>query len=282
MDITVGCKLGYVIKEPTYFIFQIEAAKADGQFVQSETLSLPPNKAGIGYEAYVDPISLTRRIRCLLGPGQVEVDYQATVSVDTGGFDPATVREFDFHELPLSYVDYLTPSRFCPSDVFTDFAFEQFGALARGHTRVAAICDWIFDNIRYQAGSSGPSTNAADVFKAKEGVCRDFAHLGISMCRALGIPARYASVYADALTPQDFHAIFQAYLYGPKGGEWFSFDATRMSSVEAVVRIAAGKDAAEVAFAWPQGEVEGGKPEITVNALGRTHTERTELAVSSG
>ena len=143
MDITVGCKLGYIIKEPTYFIFQIEAAKADSQIVQSETLSLPPNKAGIGYEAYVDPISLTRRIRCLLGPGQVEVDYQATVSVDTGGFDPATVREFYFHELPLSYVDYLTPSRFCPSDVFTDFAFEQFGALARGHTRVAAICDWI-------------------------------------------------------------------------------------------------------------------------------------------
>jgi transglutaminase-like putative cysteine protease len=282
MDINVECRLDYDVEQPTSFIFQIEAAKADGQVIKSESLALPPNSAGLGYEEYVDPISLTRRIRCLLGPGRLQVAYRATVSVDTAGFQPSVVREFEFQQLPMSCVDYLTPSRYCPSDTFTEFAHAQFGHLARGHTRVMAICDWIFENISYQSGSTNSATNAADVFKSKTGVCRDFAHLGITLSRALGIPARYASVYADALVPQDFHALFQAYLNGPNGGEWFSFDATRMSSVEAVVRIAAGKDAADVAFAWPQGEVEGGKPLVAVSSLGRNHTELTELAVSAG
>lgn len=281
MDIDVGCRLGYEIAEPTYFIFQIEAADAEGQSLKSETLRLPPNSAGSGFESYTDPTSLTRRVRCLLGPGKVDVSYQATVAVDAAKFDPTAVHEFDFHELPMSCVDYLKPSRYCPSDTFAEFAFTQFGALARGHTRVAAVCDWIFDNIRYQAGSSGPATNAADVFKTKQGVCRDFAHLGISLTRALGIPARYASVYADGLNPQDFHAVFQAYLNGPTGGRWFFFDATRMSSVDALVRIAAGMDAADVAFAWPQGAVESAPPEITVKAHGRAHTDRTGLAIGS-
>ena len=150
-----------------------------------------------------------------------------------------------------------------------------------GHTRVTAICDWIFNDVRYQSGSTNAGTTATDVFKARKGVCRDFAHLGISLCRALGIPARYASVYADALNPQDFHAIFQAHLLGPRGGEWFSFDPSRMSSVDSVVRIAAGRDAADVAFAWPQGEVESKAPVIAVRAPDRADTNRTPLAVSS-
>jgi transglutaminase-like putative cysteine protease len=115
--------------------------------------------------------------------------------------------------------------------------------------------------------------------QAKKGVCRDFAHLGISLTRALGIPARYASVYADGLVPQDFHAVFQAYLFGPKGGEWFSFDATRMSSVDSLVRIAAGRDAADVAFAWPQGEAASQAPVVWAEAENRPEKVRTNLAV---
>jgi transglutaminase-like putative cysteine protease len=281
MDMNVGCRLQYSIEIPTYFIFQVQVAKADGQVVQSESLSLPPNQSGTGYEEYIDPVTQTRRVRCLLGPGNVTVSYAATVSIDMTGFDPQTVREFEFQELPMSYVDYLSPSRYCPSDTFTEFADKQFGELAPGHTRVRAICDWIFGNIRYKAGSTDSLTHAGEVFQSGEGVCRDFAHLGISLCRALGIPARYASVYADGLTPQDFHAIFQAYLNGPNGGEWFSFDATRMSSVDAVVRIAAGKDAADVAFAWPQSEVKSEPPQISAEAPDRRDSRITQLAVTA-
>lgn len=278
MDIKVGCKLRYEITEPTGFVFQIEAAKADSQIVKSESLTLP---AGSTSDLYADPVTLTRKLRTFLGPGAAEVIYEATVGVDSGGFDPAQVLEFDFAQLPMEYLDYLAASRYCPSDIFTKLAFETFGKLPRGHTRVTAICDWIFGTITYASGSTGPSSTSADVFESKKGVCRDFAHLGISLCRALGIPARYASVYADALSPQDFHAVFQAYLNGPKGGEWFAFDASRMSSVDALVRIAAGRDAADVAFAWPQGKVTSQPPEVWADAPNRTHSLRTPLAVSN-
>ena len=277
MEIKVGCKLRYEIAERTGFVFQIEAAKADSQIVKSESLTLP---AGSTSDLYADPVTLTRKVRTFLGPGPAEVIYEATVGVDSEGFDPAQVLEFDFAELPMEYLDYLAASRYCPSDIFSKLAFETFGKLPRGHTRVTAVCDWIFQNITYASGSTGPSSTSADVFKSKKGVCRDFAHLGISLCRALGIPARYASVYADALSPQDFHAVFQAYLNGPKGGEWFAFDASRMSSVDALVRMAAGRDAADVAFAWPQGAVTSPPPEVWVDAPGRTHSLRTPLAVS--
>jgi len=282
VEIDVGCNLRYAMQAPTYFMFQILAAKADNQTILSENLSLPSNASAAGYEEYIDPITSNRKVRALLGPGTVDVRYEATVRLDAAEFDPATVQEFDFPTLPMSVIDYISPSRYCPSDTFTQFAHQQFGALPGGHARVTAICDWIFNTIRYQAGSTGPATNAADALKAKAGVCRDFAHLGISLSRALGIPARYACVYADGLTPQDFHAVFQAYLLGPHGGAWFSFDPTRMASVDRLVRIAAGQDAADVPFAWPQGKVEGMAPSIQATARGQVTTERTEAAVAAG
>jgi transglutaminase-like putative cysteine protease len=281
VEMSVGARLRYSMEKPTWFVFQIEAAKADSQVISSETLHLPPNDSGTPYETYCDPVTMTRKVRALLGPGAVEVIYEASVEIDSTGFDPADVREFDFATLPMAYLDYITPSRYCPSDTFTDFAHDTFGACPRGHQRVTAVADWIHGHLRYESGSTGSWSNAADVFHSRQGVCRDFAHLGISLCRALGIPARYASVYADALKPQDFHAVFQAYLDGPKGGEWFSFDATRMSSVDSLVRIAAGQDAADVAFAWPQGEVSYEAPHVTADAHGRDHTRRTTLAIGN-
>jgi transglutaminase-like putative cysteine protease len=281
MQMSVGCRLRYTSADPVQFVFQIEAAKADSQIVRTERLHLPANAGSPGFEIYVDPVTMTRKVRTLLGPGPIEVEYEAIVDIDATGFDPASVREFDFARLPMAYLDYITPSRYCPSDTFTDFAHSKFGASARGHVRVSEIADWIYENIRYEAGSTTSSCNAADVFQSRRGVCRDFAHLGISLCRALGIPARYASVYADALSPQDFHAVFQAFLDGPKGGEWFSFDPTRMSSVDSLVRIAAGQDAADVAFSWPQGEVDFEPPEVWAKAEGRNHTVRTTLAVGN-
>jgi len=150
--------------------------------------------------------------------------------------------------------------------------------MPRGHSRVVAICNWIYSNLEYTVGSTGPNSTAVDVFQSGKGVCRDYAHMGIALCRALGIPARYASVYAVALYPQDFHAVFQAYLKGPSGGAWFSFDPTRMSSVDEIVRIAAGRDAADVAFAWPQGEASFEAP--IVSAVSPEHkAAMTVLAV---
>ena len=280
MDMTVGCQLSYTLDQLTGFIFQIEVAKAEGQYVTSESLVIPGGSANSSYVAYTDFNTATRKIRTLIGPGSVDIYYEATVNLNKTGVDPRTVWEFDFVELPMELLEYLAPSRYCASDTFTSFASRTFGEVPRGHGRVTAICNWIHANIRYQAGSTTVYSNSADVFQKGSGVCRDFAHLGISLCRALGIPARYASAYADALAPQDFHAVFQAYLKGPQGGAWYTFDASHMSSADAIVRIAAGRDAADVAFAWPQAQPTSyAAPVVWAKATNRSAASRTTLAI---
>lgn len=267
MPVSVACKLRYTLAEETGFVFQIQAAMAENQTISDEAISIPISAGKSFFTAYTDPVTLTRVIRAMLGPGDVEVGYRATVNLAPNSIEPNQVDEFDFTELPMEYLTYLAPSRYCPSDVFSEFAFKTFGGLPRGHSRVVAVCNWIHENLEYSGGSTGPNSNAVDVFQSGKGVCRDFAHMGIVLCRAMGIPSRYASVYAVALEPQDFHAVFQVYLKGPNGGAWFSFDPTRMSSIENIVRIAAGRDAADVAFAWPQGEAKSEVP--LVSALSR-------------
>src|SRR5688572_13654064 len=121
MEIQVGCTLRYEMTEPTGFVLQIEAAKADSQIVKSESLTLP---TGSTSDLYVDPVTLTRKVRTVLGPGAAEVIYEATVDVDPTGFDPAQVSEFDFAQLPMQYLEYLAASRCSPSDPFTKLAFE--------------------------------------------------------------------------------------------------------------------------------------------------------------
>ena len=276
MNVHVGCQLEYETTSATAFIFQIEAVRADGQNLVEESLALPQ---GCRFDASVDPVTNNRMIRSVLGPGIVKIRYDSLVQ--TAGIADAAhdVAEIDFMHLPGEALPFLAPSRYCPSDTFTEFSFAKFGGVSPGHPRVTAICDWIFANVQYQSGTTGPNSSAADVFHSGAGVCRDFAHLGISLCRALGIPARYASVYAVDLKPQDFHATFQAYLRGPNGGAWYMFDPTRMSSVDAVVRIAAGRDAADVAFAWPQAPVKLTHLEVWASAKGRTQHTRTAAAI---
>jgi transglutaminase-like putative cysteine protease len=124
-------------------------------------------------------------------------------------------------------------------------AQHHFGFVEPGFERVTAICNWIYENVAYLQGTTNTHTSAIDSVAERAGVCRDFAHLGIAFCRALNIPARFATGYAHQLFPQDFHAYFEAYL----GGHWYAFDATRLVPQTGLVRIGAGADAARAAFA---------------------------------
>jgi transglutaminase-like putative cysteine protease len=114
------------------------------------------------------------------------------------------------------------------------------------------VCNWIHDWIDYRRGTSDAHTSACDTLVDRAGVCRDFAHLGIALCRASGIPARFISVYAYRLQPVDFHAVFEAWL----GGRWYLFDPTRQAALDGLVRIGVGRDAAEVSFASINGSAE--------------------------
>jgi transglutaminase-like putative cysteine protease len=279
VELFLGCKLRYTLEKATGFALQVEVAKAEGQMVSDEALVIPGGASNSTYSVFTNPLTRNRVVRTVIGPGAVEIHYEARVDLDSKPVDSSRVHEFDFADLPMENLEYLAPSRYCASDTFTNFAFQMFGGMQRGHSRVTAICDWIHNHIRYQSGSTGPNTSSDQVFQKGVGVCRDFAHLGISFCRALGIPARYVSAYAHALSPQDFHAVFQAFLNGPDGGAWYSFDPSHMSSVDSIARIAAGRDAADVAFAWPQGEVVYESPVVWVNAPSRGASVRTANAI---
>jgi transglutaminase-like putative cysteine protease len=140
-------------------------------------------------------------------------------------------------------IDYLMPSRFCPSDRFNDFVMTEFDGLSGGAC-VTAIRDWVAQHLTYQAGASHGGTCASDTFIQRRGVCRDYAHLLITLARAASIPARYASVYAPDVDPPDFHAVAEVFL----GGVWHLVDATGMAAADEVAKIGVGRDAADIPF----------------------------------
>jgi transglutaminase-like putative cysteine protease len=152
--------------------------------------------------------------------------------------------------MPPEVLAYLNPSRYCESDLLARFAMEEFGKLFFGYSRVQAICNWVFDYLEYTPGSTNSATTAKDVLVQRTGVCRDYAHLSIALCRALGIPARYVAGYAINIYPPDFHGFMEAFL----DGQWYLFDPTRLSLVSELVRIGIGRDAADVSFATLNGD----------------------------
>jgi len=164
--------------------------------------------------------------------------------------------------LPGDTVPYLMGSRYCPSDQFQSFVYEQFGHLDGG-SRIMAMRAWIHDNVRYVPGISNSATTAIDTFHTLQGVCRDFAHVMITFARACGIPARIASVYALGVKPQDFHAVAEVFL----SGEWHIVDATGMANADTIAKIGIGRDAADIAFLTAFGPAHMLAQSVRVTAL---------------
>jgi len=262
MNFSVGCKLGYRLTLPTTFVFNVEVAQFAVQTVQNERLDITPS---LPIERWTMPESGNRYLRVQARPGELQLRYEADVAISPMLDSPETVTEVEARLLPFEVLTHLYPSRYCQSDKLVRFAMRTFGDVPPGYQRVNAICNWIRDNVDYVLGSSDALTSAFDTVTERVGVCRDFAHLGIALCRALGIPARYISAYAWRLQPPDFHAVFEAYLQGSAGAGWYVFDPTRMSAPDGLVRIGIGRDAAEVAFCTPFGEVEFEMPEVWIS-----------------
>jgi transglutaminase-like putative cysteine protease len=276
MKYKLGCELAYRVVEETVFIFNVEVAQLQRHVGLRDRLVCAPD-----YEQlrYVVPDMRNRYVRIIAQPGDFSLSYEAEVDLDVHRADPTTVKEMDVRDLPLDILPYLLPSRFVPSDRLAAFALREFGEFPRGHMRVSAICSWIYQNIDYVRGSSDSETTATEILVQRAGVCRDFAHLGIAFCRALGIPARLVSCYAFGLDPADFHAVFEAYL----DGRWWLFDGTRQAALDGLVRIGVGRDAAEIAFATQFGRIEAGPIKIWIErADGKPDSSpRTTDAIST-
>ncbi|KPU98687.1 transglutaminase [Variovorax paradoxus] len=256
----IEAQLDYEVGAPAHLLLNIEAARAGAQAVIRETLTIEP---AAEVQVFCDEASGNRFLRFDAAPGPLKIAYTATVQrtqVDV----PHDLPEVPVNEVPDEVLHYMMPTRYCESDLMARCAFQLFGDLPPGIGRVQAIVDWIHDSITYESGSTDSTTTAREVFVQRAGVCRDFAHLGITFCRALNIPARLVVGYvAFEEPPQDFHAVFEAWL----GGRWVLFDATRMAPVDRLVRVGTGRDAKDVAFCTIFGNVSMRDKQIVVTEL---------------
>jgi transglutaminase-like putative cysteine protease len=155
----------------------------------------------------------------------------------------------------------MLPSRYCPSDKMFKDAQKVVGDAKPGYDQVEAIRSFIHRSIEYRYGASDGSTSALETLRDKAGVCRDFAHLGISFCRALRIPARMVVGFLYKLDPMDMHAWFEAFV----GGRWYTFDATQPEPRGGRITVAYGRDAADVALFTEYGPIEVKKMQVTVS-----------------
>lgn len=253
-----------IIDQPADFIFNIHAAQTARQTVLNESLSISQY---VPSTIYYDPQLHHRLLRLRANPGPLRISYQAEVVLRHHSGRPEAIGEMPVTELPTEVLHYLYPSRYCESDKMQQLANQLFGHLPKGYQRVENIRKWVQERTRFMSGSSCFNTSAIDTFQQQAGVCRDFAHLMIALCRALNIPARFSSGIdygADpAFGPTDFHAYVEVLL----GGRWYIFDPSGMAIPMGFVRIGTGRDAADIAFATIFGNIKSDSPVLTIEAL---------------
>jgi transglutaminase-like putative cysteine protease len=257
--------LGYEVMAPgADFIFNIQAAYTPRQLVVHESLGL---SQPVLTSSYTDPATQSRFLRVHAEPGNFTVSYTAVVELVHFEAQPGSLPELSPLALPGEVLPYLYPSRYCQSDRLLTLANSQFGHLALGYGRARAICDWVQQHVSFQGNTSNSTTSAIDTLIERVGVCRDFAHLMIALCRAANLPARMASGMdygADpVLGPPDFHAYVEVYL----GDRWYMFDPSGTAIPMGFVRFATGRDAADIAFATIFGSVRAAQPQIHIEAV---------------
>jgi transglutaminase-like putative cysteine protease len=187
-----------------------------------------------------------------------EVEVADLLAVDAHA--PATPVEM----LPDDALVYLLQSRYCPSECMEDEAREVVRGCAPGYAQADRICRWVHERLDYRYGVSDMSTDARQTLEHGAGVCRDFAHVGVTLCRALRIPARYVVGYLHGLDPMDMHAWYEAYV----GGRWFTFDPTQAEPRAGRIVVGYGRDVADVAFLSHYGPLEVDQMQVRVDRIG--------------
>jgi transglutaminase-like putative cysteine protease len=245
----VSCDLEYEAHFPSTLILNIHAQRNASQTILDEQFSIEPR---VKVHEFTPDGGENRFLRLETEQHKsLQVKYAATVDCDFQTYAARGVEPTPVSELTGSTIPYLFPSRYAQSDRLGKLAWDLFGKVENPHEKVVAITDWIHENVEYRRGSTDSNTSAYDTVTQRAGVCRDFAHLGIALCRALNIPARYFAGYAYELEPPDFHACFECFI----GGTWTIFDATRLAHLNGLVRVGTGRDAADAAVASIFGSV---------------------------
>jgi transglutaminase-like putative cysteine protease len=261
----LSIELKYEISDqPSDFIFNIHAAQTHCQSLVTEHLNV---SQPVAVSLFTDPANGNRYARLRANPGNLTVRYDAIVDIAHHIASPDSVQEVPIAELPADALAYIYPSRYCQSDRMHQLANAEFGALRTGYWRVWTIANWVHQRTRFLSGSSNATTSAIDTLIEQVGVCRDFAHLMISLCRALNIPARFVTSidYGSdpVFGPTDFHAYVEVFL----SGRWYLFDPTGMTLPMGLIRLGTGRDAADVSFAMIFGNVQSFQPWISIECI---------------
>lgn len=246
------------------FVFNIHGAHTRCQTIHSENLRI---SQPLLPQVFTDTVTHNRYLRMSAFEGPLQVSYHAVVDLHHHFAQPADVAEIPVARLPPEVLNYIYPSRYCQSDRLGALVMAEFGTLQQGYGRVLAIQDWVRRHVQFKQNTTNSNTSAIDTLIDRVGVCRDFAHLMIALCRALSIPARFATGIdygADpVLGPTDFHAYVEVFL----GNRWYMFDPSGTAIPMGFVRFGTGRDAADVSFATIFGPVMTHAPCIQVAAL---------------
>ena len=240
MRLRIRCDLSFDIELPTPFVLMLRPRSGAQQWITKEEYRLTPS---VSVSEFTDSYgNLCQRLIAPAGAFMIHTESEVEVADTIDQSPGAPFIEVQY--LPEAVLAYLLPSRYCESDRFGTMAMEITDGKYPGYDQVATIQQWLRDNIRYVPGSSDVALSAIEVNLRQFGVCRDFAHLGIALCRSLSIPARLVVGYLHNLEPMDLHAWFEAYV----GGRWYIFDAVESGHPKGYVSIGYGRDAADVAI----------------------------------
>jgi transglutaminase-like putative cysteine protease len=245
LALRLGCTFGLESTQPASAIMQVAPCPQPGLSISDERWGTEAY-----HHCYVDRYG-NRCERFELAPGAATITYEAHVVLARSADVIARhAPETPVAALPDEVLSFVMPSRFCLPDELGHEAWQRFGAMTPGWGRVQAIVDYVHGHLEFTPGASNPWTTAADAYRAGQGVCRDFAHLAITFCRALNIPARYVFGYIPDIDvpppsePMDFAAWFEAYL----DGRWHTFDARNNTPRVGRVVVGRGRDAVDVAL----------------------------------
>jgi len=251
--VRLGCEIAYETRSFTPAFMILRPRRSSTQRIVHEILSLGPDlPATEEIDSHGNVVD-----RVILRPGMNTFRHDALVSVSSL---PELLPDFELAEpvdrIPVSLLRYTLPSRYCDSDKLLQFAAERFGTLPPGGPTARGICDWLHNNIEYRYGSGCPNIAASEVLARGYGVCRDFAHTAIALCRTFNLPCRYVTGhlpdigFQDPGTDMDFHAYFEVYL----SGKWYTLDSRFNTPRIGRVKIACGMDAVDGAFSTIYGD----------------------------
>lgn len=240
MRLVVGCDMTLEASEPCPTVGMLRPRSGSAQWLTSESYRFDPPVHPVEYvDAYGNLCQ-----RFVVPEGRMRIQCDAVVETDEHIAVEPTAPRTAVEDLPDDALQFLLQSRYCPSDKIESQATDIVAGLEPGYAQVEAIRAWIHANITYEYGVSNATTDALDTLAMGAGVCRDYSHVGITLCRSLRIPARMVVGYLYQLDPMDLHAWFEAFV----GGRWYTFDATQSQPRGGRIVVAYGRDAADVAF----------------------------------